>query len=86
MWCNAKMNYDDLRAKEVSVFSDESRVVQPERIRTLAQAGVPFQYSLTNLVWCNGCFFAAFIARDMFQYSLTNLVWCNGEKRPKNNS
>ncbi len=37
----------------VSVFSDESRVVQHDQ-KTAGPAGISeFQYSLTNLVWCN---------------------------------
>ena len=36
----------------VSVFSGESRVVQPEEIAALL-GELGFQYSLANLVWCN---------------------------------
>ena len=36
-----------------------------------------FQYSLTNLVWCNGHGRYPLPTHCQFQYSLTNLVWCN---------
>ncbi len=37
----------------VSVFSDESRVVQRVNFITIPPRKRMFQYSLTNLVWCN---------------------------------
>ncbi len=37
----------------VSVFSDESRVVQPISLIAVTNGLAGFQYSLTNLVWCN---------------------------------
>ena len=40
----------------VSVFSDESRVVQRVISTVVPAAAGGFQYSLTNLVWCNPAF------------------------------
>ena len=86
---------------DVSVFSDESRVVQPtpaaaapyqnRRFSILWRISCgatiyfyshftkskKFQYSLTNLVWCNATRRGGSVPPVKFQYSLTNLVWCN---------
>ena len=64
----------------VSVFSDESRVVQHRTKRALDGKSSEFQYSLTNLVWCNKRIGDKSTNLKWFQYSLTNLVWCNRDR------
>ena len=82
MWCNPRRYIRQATDTNVSVFSDESRVVQ----RSIGAVRIKehvFQYSLTNLVWCNETPAERDLEAIAFQYSLTNLVWCNQDGAPR---
>ena len=79
VWCNGMSSPFLAGMKMVSVFSGESRVVQPVTPGSMTGIYVVSVFSGESRVVQPGVSGGGRLPLVQFQYSLANLVWCNVE-------